>query len=449
MEKIARFIVIKYEKYLIKRGKAMLSPNRYAKFQGLYPKSEMEKVNYLYRVSIVKNTMIGIVCTILLCAISLSITSSNLDINDGYINRPRTGEGDSNYSFLIKTKADEFSISVDVTERRYSEEELETIFEEEYHYQKNKTLGTNESWDKLLDMPIPDSETLYPEIHIVWEMIPDIYDIEKINFLLTLSHDEINKTYEWKGIIIGESYFIRHSRLDIERQLKELISENLTEDKIVLPANINNQEIYYELVSSSDFIYFLGMGILITVLMVANEEQKLSKRQKERESQMQLDYAGIVSKLMILMDCGMSSKRAWEKMVTDYLKKAEAGKITNKNGKKVKIEKHFAYEEMNNSYQMMRNGMSEIESYRRFSVACNLPMYIKLGTLLEQNVKRGSKQLRTVLETETIEAFSQRKNYAKKLGEEAAAKLLMPMFIMFFMVLIIIMVPAVLMFSGI
>jgi|GEM_PF-4081880 len=449
MEKLARFIVIQYEKYLIKRGKAMLSPNRYAKFQGLYPKSEMEKVNHLYRISIVKNTMAGIICTILLCAISLSISTKNLDINNGYINRPRTGEGDSNYSFLIKTKADEFSISVEVTEQRYSEEELEIIFEEEYQYQKNKALGKNENWDKLLDMPVPDSETLYPEIYTVWEMIPDNDNIEKINFVLTLSHDEIEKIYEWKGIIIGESYFIRSTRLDIERRLNELVSENLTEDKIVLPEKINNQEIYYKLVNSNDFIYFLGIGILITVLMVANEEQKLSKRQRERESQMQLDYAGIVSKLMILMDCGMSSKRAWEKMVTDYLKKAEAGKRANKNGKKVEIKKHFAYEEMNNAYQMMRNGMSEIESYRRFSIACNLPMYIKLGTLLEQNVKRGSRQLRTVLETETVEAFSQRKNYAKKLGEEAAAKLLMPMFIMFFMVLIIIMVPAVLTFSGI
>ena len=46
------------------------------------------------------------------------------------------------------------------------------------------------------------------------------------------------------------------------------------------------------------------------------------------------------------------------------------------------------------------------------------------------------------LEKEACEAFEQRKAYAKKLGEEASTKMLMPMMIMLAIVMAVIMVPA-------
>ena len=46
------------------------------------------------------------------------------------------------------------------------------------------------------------------------------------------------------------------------------------------------------------------------------------------------------------------------------------------------------------------------------------------------------------MEQESADAFEERKNLAKKYGEEAGTKLLLPMMIMFGIVVAVIMVPA-------
>lgn len=74
--------------------------------------------------------------------------------------------------------------------------------------------------------------------------------------------------------------------------------------------------------------------------------------------------------------------------------------------------------------------------------------YIKLSTLLSQNLRKGSNELMKMLHQEVAEAFEQRKNLAKKLGEEAGTKLLVPMMIMLCVVMVIIMVPAYFSFLG-
>jgi len=61
---------------------------------------------------------------------------------------------------------------------------------------------------------------------------------------------------------------------------------------------------------------------------------------------------------------------------------------------------------------------------------------------LEQNRKSGTRNLRTLLELELADAWEQRKNLARKLGEEAGTKLLLPLFLMLGIVMVIIMVPA-------
>ena len=73
---------------------------------------------------------------------------------------------------------------------------------------------------------------------------------------------------------------------------------------------------------------------------------------------------------------------------------------------------------------------------------CRLQPYLKLSSILEQNRKTGTKNLRELLRTEVEDAFELRKNLARKMGEEAGTKLLVPLFLLLFVVMIFIMVPA-------
>lgn len=75
-----------------------------------------------------------------------------------------------------------------------------------------------------------------------------------------------------------------------------------------------------------------------------------------------------------------------------------------------------------------------------------MPEYIRLGTVLSQNLRKGTKGLNTMLEQEAAASFMERKNNARKLGEKAGTKLLFPMLLMLGIVLVILMVPAFLSF---
>ena len=90
----------------------------------------------------------------------------------------------------------------------------------------------------------------------------------------------------------------------------------------------------------------------------------------------------------------------------------------------------------------IRGGMPEGECYEDFGVRCREPSYRRFGMLLSQNLRKGSKGLTDILEREAADAFEDRKKLAKKLGEEAGTKLMIPLFMMLAIVFAIVTVPA-------
>lgn len=56
--------------------------------------------------------------------------------------------------------------------------------------------------------------------------------------------------------------------------------------------------------------------------------------------------------------------------------------------------------------------------------------------------KNGSKNLRETLRLEMADAFEQRKHQAKRMGEKAGTKLLIPLFLLLAVVMAMITVPA-------
>ena len=126
----------------------------------------------------------------------------------------------------------------------------------------------------------------------------------------------------------------------------------------------------------------------------------------------------------------MTLRNAWGKIVKDYER--------NQRG----IELRYAYEEMVITWHELGDGVGEKDCYERFGNRCQLQAYVKLGVLLAQNLKKGTKGLSEQLRIEAANAFEERKQLAKKQGEEVSTKLLVPMFGMLAVVLIIVIVPA-------
>lgn len=166
-------------------------------------------------------------------------------------------------------------------------------------------------------------------------------------------------------------------------------------------------------------------------LLVARKRSAFQRACKERDQQLRMDYPQIVSKLTILFLAGLTIREAWEKIVMAYIQRREQEK-----------KKRYAYEEMLLAYRELQGGMSEGEVYNRFGRRCRLSCYMKLSALLVQNLKKGNKGLAQLLAYEGVQALEERKNLAKKLGEEASTKMLLPMILMLFLVIVILIVPA-------
>ena len=86
-------------------------------------------------------------------------------------------------------------------------------------------------------------------------------------------------------------------------------------------------------------------------------------------------------------------------------------------------------------------------AYERFGERCQISGYRKLGNTLSRNLQKGNQGLLELLETQVDEAFEERKNVARKCGEEAGTKLLFPMMLMLGIVMVILLVPAMLAFQ--
>ena len=90
----------------------------------------------------------------------------------------------------------------------------------------------------------------------------------------------------------------------------------------------------------------------------------------------------------------------------------------------------------------MDQGIGEALVYERFGNRTGLGEYIKLAGILSQNLKRGNPNFVIRLKTEADMAMKERVLQARKTGEEAQTKLLVPMIMMLGVVMVMIMIPA-------
>ncbi len=175
-------------------------------------------------------------------------------------------------------------------------------------------------------------------------------------------------------------------------------------------------------------IFILMLLVGVTLYWYRVERPKDLRRQ--REKQMMADYPEIIAGLTVLTGAGLALPQAWIRLTEEYeLSKSKKGV-------------RWAYEEMGITARQIQNGISPGRAFGEYGRRIGLHAYIKLGNLLEQNMKKGTKGLSAMLQTEAYQAFEERKHQVRRLGEEISTKLLIPLFMMLGVVLIIILVPA-------
>lgn len=231
-----------------------------------------------------------------------------------------------------------------------------------------------------------------------------------------------------------ESESLKESQEQKLREAVVLYNEELDNpDYYYLPAEWNGEEIVWEEPPDSSGNIFAALCLLAsTVIMIRKAREEQEKRLKRME-QLLMDYPALVMKFTLLVQAGMTVRKAFQKIASDYKRK-------NKGSYR------WAYEEVAAACNEMDSGVSEAEAYRRFGERCGQIKYKTFATLLIQNLQKGSRRMSDMLEKESMEAWDERKRKARILGEMAATRLLLPMTMMLLVVMAVIMIPAFLSF---
>ena len=213
------------------------------------------------------------------------------------------------------------------------------------------------------------------------------------------------------------------------KQEEEAQKESQT---FTLPSEYKGKSISYHIPGRPVFIQLCFLGAAAAVLVSLKEKSDCKRAQEDRKNQLLMDYSEMLSRLIIFLGAGMSIRTAWDKIAEDYKRAVKEGRS----------EKHYVYEEMYITSSQLKSGISETKAFAEFGTRCGLQQYMKLSGLLEQNRKNGSKNLRETLRLEMADAFEQRKHQARRMGEKAGTKLLIPLFLLLGVVMVMIMVPA-------
>lgn len=362
----------------------------------------------------------------------------------------RQAYGDGNYDaeliWEIPEKELEQELSVHVAEQGLTKEEQQALLTAAEQEIAETFPGENESVDEIrkdvcIQSQYQDGQVTadwsfdsYQYVDLEGHVMNDSLEEEEIlvKAVVELGCDSQTLEYQFFFQICPKIYSEKEK---INNKLKqELIKKNekTNDSTLILPESIDDQTIIWKEKSERMPLKLLFLGMIAAGCVPLVEKSRKQEEEKRRKEKLQSEYPELVSKLTILLGAGMTLFSAWNKIATNY---------SNKR-KKNTIPIHPLYEEMLITCHEIESGVGEARAYERFGERCGLHRYRKFCSLLVQNLRKGTRGLVQLLEEEVSDAFEERKNLAKKSGEEAGTKMLFPMMMMFGIIIVIIMVPA-------
>lgn len=397
-----------------------------------------------YKTKVVMTGCVGMAVSVLLLICSLWEQQPLTELS-----RPGKGADSVTEHLQVQIGEDKTPIDVTVAAVPYDRKEEQTRIREASKNLETIFLGQNTSLDHVtmdLHMPtqIGDSEVTVQWYLDSWKYLePDgtlknegLEEPVWIQVQALLSFGEENLTWNRTiQICPPEAPDTAMMVRMLQYQLQECQAGY--EETVQLPAEVSEQAVTWYPQRDTRWLWTtLLTGAALCGLWTGKKREDEQRLQKY-ERKMQLAYPDIVNRLSLYMGAGISIRHAWERIIRGYEKQRQ---MTGNS--------EDAYEQMKLALRQMQNGVAETVAYEQFGMDCRLSSYLKLGTLLSQNLRLGTGNLAEMLKAEAKDAFEDRKALARKIGEECESRLLLPMLLMLLSILIMIMYPAVSSFAG-
>lgn len=410
--------------------------------QTLEPAGDIAKRQKEYVVKKLSVCSLIMVCGVVLAVVLWIKDGMETRIVDNRIGRNAYGDGKKSVSLVADDGEDRIHIPVTLSEKCYAQEELIQMADEAMGRIEELILGANESFDRIAyDMHLVNSVEGYP-FTVEWhtddaymdytgKLVRDMLDepvLMELTAVLSCGSFEMERDL---AVRIYSKAVQPGKEERLAREVSESEETSREQQDMTLPSESGSREIHWSYKRSYRGLLFLAATPVLAIVVYYGRDRDLYQQVVDREEQMRVDYPEIVSSLALLLGAGMTVPNAWNKIARDYRRRREEG-----GGRR------YAYEEMLLTIYEMESGVVQARAYERFGRRCRIPSYNKLSTMLSQNIRKGAANLPVLLKEEAADAFEERKHTARKLGEKAGTKLLVPMMMLLGITLVIIMVPA-------
>lgn len=407
------------------------------------------------RLSVERKKMLGIVALAAGIGLLAGVESdTNLALmEEGILMRNEYGDGSYEQSFTLSVEGYEEEINYDVTvPEQVLTKDQETAYlaaavaeiQQEFpgenesvnHIERGVTIRDNYQNGKVLaTWSFENYDVVNLQGNVIAEELPQEGVLVKARVMLSCKDAERLEEFYFRVFPV-----LRDEKEELLWQMERMLKEQAHaqgETYFKLPETINGKQLEWHAKPNHTSEKVLFFGVVLAAFIPFLEHSRQQELKKQRERLLELEYPEVVSKLALLLGAGMTLQGALRKIALTYEEKRE----------KQMVEKMPAYEELLTVCHEIENGMGEGIAYERLGNRCENADYRKLGNMLSQNLRKGSGSIVTLLEQEAGRALEERKETAKRYGEEAGTKLLLPMMLMLGLVMVVLMVPAVLAFQ--
>lgn len=374
-----------------------------------------------------------------------AVDTDRQTVDKGILKRNPWGQRDAVYEFYAEgLEEGAVDLTVTVPSRRLSPEEFHERMPEISEILLSGILGSNVSLDQIrTDLELPEELPGYG-IQVAWESErPELLSSmgllnqeglwgvdpsrgETFSLMAELSCGEEKELVTVPITVLPEE-MTQGERL--AERIDSLALEDMENETVRLMEEFEGVPITYRRKGRFQNAVLLVLGGVLAACLWMKEKNDEQVQKKRREESLTAAYPDLVSGFLVLTGAGYSIRQAWKKTVQDR-KQSETLPFSE------------VYQEMQVTLNQMETGTPEAFAYVWFGKRCGLRCYTRFSGILESSLRTGGSSLRSLLEPEMEEAFKIQADLARRKGEEASTKLLLPMFGMLGIVMVMVTAPA-------
>lgn len=363
-----------------------------------------------------------------------------LDENGGIL---RGNYQEEEKEIILEEMSEEEIFRIKVSEQKLNRAEAEVVYEEFLEKLAALLPGENPSLSEISeDLFLPDALEGYP-FEIRWksertEFLSNSGEVRNASggedFLLTavVTYEDMEWQQDFSVRVVPPVLSEEQERYrEIEILLQQSEAAAREEAVWVLPKEIDGKDLAWKQVVADNSLLLWAAGLALAAAVFFLRDKDLHSDLEKRKEWMKREYPGIVQKIVLYLGAGMTIRGVFWKIAGEYQQAREAG-----------VKENPVLEEILYTCRELQAGITEGTAYEHFGKRTGTQEYVRLCTLLQQNLKKGSSTLLCRLREEADKAALEKLQSSRRRGEEAATKLLVPMVMMLLVVMIMIMIPA-------